>query len=248
MKAPCYSIITVCLNDKMGLARTAQSIREQTTSDFEWIVIDGKSTDGSVEVVSDNPAVTHLVSEPDEGIYHAMNKGVRLATGKYCLFLNAGDWLYSEDVLESAENLLQGDLVAGWLNVIYPEKFNKSPKIRRLDLQDVRKKFLYHRTLHHQATFIRRTLFEKYGEYDQEYRLYGDWDFFLRVLNSKVTLHFIKLCIANYTFDGISSTTLGTELYHKEVRKLRQRHFSSLYRLKRSIIDPIENLFNMRGY
>jgi glycosyltransferase involved in cell wall biosynthesis len=248
MTAPCYSIITVCLNDKEGLARTAQSIRKQTSKDFEWIVVDGRSTDGSVDVVKGDPVVTHLVSEPDEGIYHAMNKGVRLAKGKYCLFLNAGDWLYSHDVLEKAAELLEGDLVAGWLNVIYPEKYNKTPKIRRLDLQDVRKKFLYHRTLHHQATFIRRALFEKFGEYDQGYTLYGDWDFFLRVINSKANLHFIQLCIANYTFDGISSTTLGTRLYREEVKKLRQRHFPPLYRLKRSIIDPIENLLNRRGF
>jgi glycosyltransferase involved in cell wall biosynthesis len=243
-----YSIITVCLNNEQGMARTSQSIQMQRYENFEWIVIDGASEDNSVAVAQQNSALTHLVSEPDDGIYHAMNKGISLAQGEYCLFLNSGDWLYADTVLAEAATQLQGDLVAGWLTVIYPEQFHKTPKLRRLDLQDVRKKFLYHRTLHHQATFIKRNLFKRYGVYDKEYKIYGDWDFFLRVINKGASLGFIKICIANYKFDGISSTKLGTELSKKEIRKVRRRHFSLFYRFKRSIIDPIETILNKRGF
>ncbi|MCI5144592.1 MAG: hypothetical protein D3923_03480, partial [Candidatus Electrothrix sp. AR3] len=206
------------------------------------------SKDGSADAVQDISALTHLISEPDDGIYHAMNKGIQLARGKYCLFLNAGDWLYSNTILEDTVTLLRGELVTGWLNVIYPQKFNKSPRIKRLDLQDVRKKFLFHRTLHHQATFILRSLFQDHGGYDQEYKIYGDRDFFLKVINKGARLNFIKLCIANYNFDGISSTSLGTQQDRAEIKKIRQRHFSRMYRLKRNLIDPIENLFHMRGF
>jgi glycosyltransferase involved in cell wall biosynthesis len=248
MLNPLYSIITICLNNEQGLARTSKSIHKQTYKDFEWIVVDGFSIDNSVAIAKQNPVLTHLISEPDDGIYHAMNKGIALAQGEYCLFLNSGDWLYADTVLAEVATQLQGDLVAGWLTVIYPERFNKTPKLRRLDLQDVRKKFLYHRTLHHQATFIRRNLFQKYGGYDQEYKIYGDWDFFLRVINKGVTLEFIKLCIANYIFDGISSTGLGTALSKEEIRKIRKRHFSVIYRTKRIFIDYLEKKIGKRGF
>ncbi|WP_417912912.1 glycosyltransferase family 2 protein [Candidatus Electronema sp. TJ] len=243
-----YSIITVCLDNEQGAAKTAESIVKQTFSNFEWIFIDGGSQDNSVNAIRDNPALTHLVSEPDEGIYHAMNKGVYLSQGDYCIFLNAGDWFYNENVLENVSNRLEGDLVVGWLNVIYPDSFRKQSKIRRLDQQDVRRKFLYHRTLHHQSTFIKRSLFKKYGCYDQTFKIYGDWDFFLRVINKGVDLKFIKLCIANYPFDGISSTSIGTAFNIKEINRIRQRHFSILYRVKRYIIDRIEGVFNIRGF
>lgn len=248
MLYPLYSIITVCLNNEQGIARTSESIRTQTYKNFEWIVIDGNSKDSSVAVARQNPSLTHLLSEPDDSIYHAMNKGIALAQGKYYLFLNSGDWLYTDTVLAEAATQLKGDLVAGWLTVIYPDRFNKTPKLRRLDLQDVRKKFLYHRTLHHQATFIKSNLFQRYGVYDQEYKIYGDWDFFLRVINKGASLEFIKTCIANYTFDGISSTELGTELSRKEIRKIRKRHFSPIYRLKRVIIDYLEKKIDRRGF
>ncbi len=248
MNKPLYSIITVCLNNEQGLANTSQSIQTQTYKNFEWIVIDGASQDNSLAIAQKNAALTHLISEPDDGIYHAMNKGIALAQGEYCLFLNSGDWLYDDTVLAEAATQLKGDLVAGWLTVIYPEKFNKTPKLRRLDLQDVRKKFLYHRTLHHQATFIKRELFDKHGGYDQGYKIYGDWDFFLRVINRGVSLEFIKKCIANYPFDGISSTELGTKLSKKEIESIRNRHFSMAYRAKRTVIDYFENKLGTRGY
>ena len=243
-----YSIITVCLNNEQGIARTSQSIRAQKYKNFEWIVIDGASEDNSIVIAKKNPSLTHLISEPDDGIYHTMNKGIALAQGEYCLFLNSGDWLYADTVLAEAATQLKGDLVAGWLTVIYPDRFNKTPKLRRLDLQDVRKKFLYHRTLHHQATFIKKSLFQRYGMYDQNYKIYGDWDFFLRVINKGASLKFIKICIANYTFDGISSTLLGTELSRKEIKKIRKKHFFAIYRAKRSIVDFFEKKIGRKGF
>ena len=249
MANPLYSIITVCLNNKEGILQTASSIQEQTAKNFEWIVIDGQSSDGSADAIRSIPCLTHLISEPDDGIFHAMNKGISLAKGKYCLFLNSGDWLYSSTVLEEAANQLHGDLITGWLTFIYPDQYNKTPKLRRLDLLDIRKKYLYYRSLHHQATFIRRTLFSQFGGYDQRYNIYGDWDFFLRVINQGTKVNFIPLCIANYTFDGISSISFGTELSKKEIKKIHQQHFSPLYRIKRTIVDSIERAFNIkRGF
>ena len=94
------SIITVCLNDRIGFDRTAKSIALQSDQDFEWIVVDGNSTDGTADLFEGySDRINHLISEPDDGIYDAMNKGIVLASGKYCLFLNAGDTLYDLKVI-----------------------------------------------------------------------------------------------------------------------------------------------------
>lgn len=86
MSVPRYSIITVCLNAKEGLERTLRSIEEQTFNNFEWIVIDGGSTDGTVELIQNYSCIKRLISEPDEGIYDAMNKGIEISSGEYLFF------------------------------------------------------------------------------------------------------------------------------------------------------------------
>ena len=99
------SIITINFNDAKGLEKTIQSVINQTYKDFEYIVVDGASTDGSVDVIKKySNKLTHWVSEPDTGIYNAMNKGTRMASGEYCLYLNSGDFLADNDVLEKAFN------------------------------------------------------------------------------------------------------------------------------------------------
>jgi glycosyltransferase involved in cell wall biosynthesis len=116
---PLASIITVNLNDRVGLARTLASIGRQTFTDREAIVVDGGSTDGSVDVIRTNAAVvTDWVSEKDAGIFDAMNKGIRRARGIYCVFLNGGDSFASDDALERffgagepVEDILYSDAV-----------------------------------------------------------------------------------------------------------------------------------------
>lgn len=93
------SIITINYNNREGLRKTIESVVAQTTREFEYIVIDGGSTDGSVDVIKEfSDYIDYWVSEPDKGIYNAMNKGVKVAHGDYCQFLNSGDWLYDSNV------------------------------------------------------------------------------------------------------------------------------------------------------
>lgn len=94
------SIISINLNNSEGLQKTIRSVIRQTNSDFEYIVIDGNSKDGSLNVIKNfDNQITYWVSEPDSGIYNAMNKGISKSTGRYCLFLNSGDWLADENVI-----------------------------------------------------------------------------------------------------------------------------------------------------
>ncbi|MDR2910496.1 MAG: glycosyltransferase [Bacteroidales bacterium] len=92
------SIITINLNNVAGLQKTIESVVKQTFTDYEYIVIDGGSTDGSADIIKQHAnKITYWVSEPDKGIYNAMNKGIRVAKGEYCLFLNSGDWLINSN-------------------------------------------------------------------------------------------------------------------------------------------------------
>jgi len=113
---PKLSIITVNLNNAEGLRKTIESVVTQTFTDFEYIIIDGGSTDGSVEIIKlYADKITYWVSEPDKGIYNGMNKGIMVAKGEYCQFLNSGDWLVNENVLK--EVFADVDIVYGDLKI-----------------------------------------------------------------------------------------------------------------------------------
>ncbi len=176
--APLLSIVTVNLNDRRGLARTLASVARQTFADREVIVVDGGSTDGSVDVIRESAGVvTEWVSEKDGGVYDAQNKGTRRARGTYCLYLNAGDALASDDALERffaagppAEDILYGD-------VVFEEPDGRQ---RTEETPELTWALLMRTNLPHQATVIRRALFERVGPYDTSYRIVADYAFFLK--------------------------------------------------------------------
>ena len=199
------SIITINRNNAVGLRRTIESVVSQTYNDFEYIIIDGASTDGSVEVIKEySDKITYWVSEPDTGIYNAMNKGILKAKGEYLLFLNSGDWLVDEQVVSDFCNCnINQDIVCGNIYLIENGEIilAKSPEKEALDFN-----FFYHGSLLHPASFIRKELFIKYGFYDEQYKIIADWEFFLRViLINKVSYKHYERIISNFPVDGISS-------------------------------------------
>lgn len=232
------SIITVCLNSRKEIQQTATSILNQIDSDFEWIVIDGGSSDGTVEYLNGLSFLTHFVSEGDAGIYDAMNKGIRLASGSYCLFLNAGDSLFDECVVESIKKYLKADLLIGTMQTCFPEDSNKN-YIKRFDDQDIREKYLYYRSLPHPSTFIKRELFEKYGQFDTSFGIVGDHDFFARVLLKGVSKTFVPFCVSTFIMDGISTKLKHSEQLKLEMQRMRIKNFSFLYRTRRAIVDRL---------
>ena len=235
------SIITVCLNDKHGLERTAKSILKQTDRNFEWIVIDGNSTDGSVELLEQySDAIGNCISEPDDGIYDAMNKGIKLASGRYCWFLNAGDTLYDLNVVEQLQPFLTSDLVIGQMEVFSPVDTHKN-RIREYETQNIGKRYLYFRTLPHQATCIKRSLFMNFGLYDTSFVIAADHDFFARVFRQGASIGFAPFCLSIYMLDGLSTELKASQLFEKERIIIRNRHFSVLYGLWRKLIRSIES-------
>ena len=205
------SIITINYNNVAGLKKTLDSVAEQTYKDFEHIIIDGASTDGSVDEIiaySQSPiANRHKVtwlSEPDIGIYNAMNKGVRMAKGEYTLMLNSGDYLVDDHVIENIIPLLDGTDIIQW-NVISiindVEVVNRGYGKSNISFLDAMGgKFL------HQASFCRQELFEKYGMFDESYKINGDTVFYAKCLAfGNASFRYVDVNVAYYDIEGVSA-------------------------------------------
>ena len=197
------SIITINLNNASGLDKTIQSVINQTFKDFEYIVIDGNSTDGSVEVIKKHSSgINYWVSEPDTGIYNAMNKGIRKAQGDYCLFLNSGDWLISSTTLQDVFNEINNIIPA---DVFYSNRINSDGTIYTIP-NNLSVNFLVQKPLSHQNSLIKRTLFYEHGFYNEDLYLASDWEFFLYELwKYKSVFHHIKTNISIFDIHGIGS-------------------------------------------
>lgn len=199
------SIITINFNDAKGLEKTIQSVINQTFKDFEYIVVDGASTDGSVDVIHKYAdKLTHWVSEPDTGIYNAMNKGTRMASGEYCLYLNSGDFLAGDDVLEMSMNYRFNEDVVSCKCLDYNEKHEwlRNPP------SNVSLFTFVHGTLPHPTTFIKRELIIRLGGYNENYRIMSDWCFFLEaMIIHQCSYRTIDVLLTKFNCFGISSTS-----------------------------------------
>lgn len=197
------SIITINYNNLEGLIKTVESVISQTWQEFEYIVIDGGSTDGSAAFIeSQSDKINYWVSEPDKGIYNAMNKGIAKATGEYLLFLNSGDHFYSDVVLqENQEHIANFDLVYFDLQIM-DEAISKIENFPdKLIFSD-----LYFDYLPHPATFVNRKLFDIVGLYDENLKIVSDWKFFILAV-FRYHCSYIKIpeTITTYYLGGISS-------------------------------------------
>ena len=196
------SIITINYNNLDGLRKTIDSVVSQTFRDFEWIIIDGGSTDGSKQLIEQNAEhFSYWVSEPDTGIYNAMNKGIKQAHGKYLQFLNSGDWFYDENsLMRCFQHEFNTDIVYGDL---YFVKENGELELSSYP-QQLTIHFLYHFSLGHNASFIKRSLMQK-DPYDEHYTIVSDWKFFLKQALAGSTFERIGEVITCFDTTGISS-------------------------------------------
>ena len=173
------SIITVNFNNKEGLQKTIESVVNQTYKNYEYLVIDGGSTDGSVEVIKEYAEkISYWISESDNGIYNAMNKGILNSKGEYLQFLNSGDWLVNETIIENILHEIPNcDLLYGNMIMVMPNgKLRTSYRSKGAEISFFT---LFEGTINHSPSFIKRSLFLKYGLYDEQLRIVSDWKFFL---------------------------------------------------------------------
>lgn len=222
------SIITINLNHAAGLRRTLDSVAVQTFLDFELIVIDGGSTDGSLDLIRERRAlITHWVSEQDKGIYHGMNKGLQVARGDYLYFLNSGDELLSPSTLarifghgDYSEDLLYG-------NTMRPDRNGKPYECSHPDILTIDTFWGF--GVCQQAIFYKRHLFDKLGHFDESFRLAGDMEFNLRLLMSRCSTRHLPFPVARYEGGGISATRQDLSAQEKEIA-LRRHLPEAVYR------------------
>jgi glycosyltransferase involved in cell wall biosynthesis len=220
------SIITINYNNLEGLKKTVESVVNQTWEEFEYIVIDGGSVDGSAEYIeSQSKYFDYWVSEPDKGIYNAMNKAIVKATGEYLLFLNSGDHLFNNEVLFNVEDKLNSDIsfICGHLCF---DKNNK--KEIKEHPEKMSFGYLVSRKIAHQSTFIKKTMFDKYGFYNEENKIISDQEFFFKALAlNGESYQKLDCIITDYDTTGISAIEI--EKSEQERQRFFEKHLPYVF-------------------
>lgn len=230
------SIIMVCKNAGERIEMTLRSVREQTYDNYELVVIDGQSTDNTLEIVNRYAdKVGTLISEPDTGIYNAMNKGLRHAKGDIVFFLNAGDNLVDEDALGYVASRFREynpDIVFG--DVLFYDPRSKRKFIRENNCFKSRYSFFYD-NMCHQIIFYKRTLFDRIGDFDESLPIYADYEFNVRAMVAhKCPALYVNFLIAQFELGGISTAT---------DRAVRKRQKTEINRIMFRYYNPLELAF-----
>ncbi len=220
------SIITICYNEP-DVRNTCESIVNQSWQDFEWIVIDGGSNKDTLEVFEEyKQRINKFVSEPDNGIYDACNKGIRLAEGEFVQFLNAGDSYYDSDVLMKvfAGKEYDADVLYGEQYEVYKDNPHKSGVTKSPDVID--KNYLINSCLNTPAVFIKRKLFETFGMFNEEYKIVSDYEKFIVFFLNGVKFQHLDEVVAAFDKNGISSSTASQSLHIKERDEVLNKYFT----------------------
>ena len=223
------SIVTINYNNAEGLKKTLASVAAQTVTEFEHVVVDGASTDGSADIIREYAASASYpvrwVSEPDKGIYNAMNKGLRMASGEYVQVLNSGDIYASEHVIADMFEAMRrrGDEANGeWPEFLYGNMIRRRPdgtvegKSGRVEYSLLN---YYTSTMNHDCCWIHRSLFERHGLYDENLKIVSDWKWFLSAIGlGHVKPVYVDIDVTIFDLTGISERNL--QLRNEERRKV----------------------------
>lgn len=209
------SIITINWNNASGLEKTISSVAAQTCMEFEYVIVDGVSTDGSVDVIKNHESeIAHLqwVSEPDTGIYNAMNKGIRMATGDYIQILNSGDMLANPNVVQKMCKALEAK---AYPEIMYGNMIKDSvngKKIRDKGFAGRKPTMIdfFHSTLNHDPAYIKRSLFEKFGYYREDLPITADWRWYVEAIPfGGVEPVYVDIDVTIFDMTGVSETQLA---------------------------------------
>lgn len=244
-----YSIITINYNNCDGLRKTIESVISQSYKDYEFIVIDGGSTDGSREIIEQHSdSINYWVSESDKGIYNAMNKGIRQAKGEYLNFMNSGDTFYKSETLATVnEQIDDSDFYIGKDYNVNPETGEHFITIlpSRISMA-----MFFVWTLPHQSSFIKRSLFTD-SFYDENLRITSDWKFYLeKIVYEGCSFKILDIVICNREQDGISNVQLGKMAEERNSILTRilppgiYKDYKSLSHLDRSTLYKLLNLLD----
>lgn len=244
IESPKISIVTVCYNASVSIEDTIRSVIGQTYSNIEYIIIDGGSTDNTIDIIKKyQDKISFWVSEPDNGIYNAMNKGIKIATGQWINFMNAGDYFYDNYVLENIfVNKYDADIIYGAVERRYSRgAVVESP----LSIDEICNRMVFC----HQSAFVSLSLM-KLNLFDESYRIISDYVFLLKEYREGAVFIEIPYVVASYDCNGISSSTNLRDYWNqkKELRRLLNRNLLEdylecmLYLLTRIIKKILPNI------
>ncbi|MDE3184133.1 MAG: glycosyltransferase [Bacteroidota bacterium] len=253
---PKLSIITINYNNATGLQKTMDSVFEQTFTDFEYLVIDGGSDDDSKELIKNHEnKLVYWVSEKDKGVYHAMNKGIVKANGEYLLFLNSGDFLYSESSLSDFFDNSNGE------DIVYGDVLRVSPdsQLMKSYPSQLSFSFFLQDSLHHQSIILKKSVFEKTGLYNESFKIVSDW---LVSMNAiclyQASYKHVDNCVSIFPTNGISSDPVYVELFKKERNEVIDQYYSAFIKDYQMANDKaialeecrllLKNTINSNGY
>lgn len=212
-RIPLISIITVTYNCHTILEKTILSLLNQSYTNYEYIIIDGDSHDETKNVIKKyKDKLSYYISEPDKGIYDAMNKGIKFSKGKYIYFLNAGDYLYKNILFKIANELekskvdfLYGNIIFGNLNIKYDGRFSKMK--------------ISYKNICQQSIFYQRNIFNKLGEFDLSYHVLADWRLNIKVFaDAEIKKKYLNEIIAYYEIGGFSSQNKDYKFEKNQMR------------------------------
>lgn len=238
------SIITINYNNKTGLERTVNSVINQSYEHIEYIIIDGSSTDGSKAIIKKyEERIAYYLSEPDTGVYNAMNKGIRASTGKYLLFLNSGDVFIENNVIERVvETRCAKDLII--CDLIYLKKGKKylwHPE-EKLTFDT-----LYSKSIPHPSTLISRKLFDLIGLYDESLQIVSDWKFFmLAICKYNCCYKRLSIELAEFSDGGMSTDPDNYPIIVSEKRAVAQEYFPAFLPNYFELLTAREQLRNLK--
>jgi len=214
------SIITINYNNAKGLEATIQSVISQTYQNFEYLIVDGDSDDGSKEIVDRYSAnIDYYISEMDTGIFNAMNKGIKASKGEYLLFLNSSDVLNTSNALETfiEHKDFKGDIIYG------DYKFERGAKVYPDSLTPL---FFIRTSLPHQSTLFKRDVFDKMGFYDERYKIVADRAFYVKCfLSNQIVFKHINYPLTIFDLSGVSNDPLQKEKQLLENEKMFQEYY-----------------------
>lgn len=227
------SIVTIVFNGEMHIEQTINSVLEQKYSPIEYIVIDGGSTDGTLQKIEKyKNRIDHFISEPDDGIYHAINKGISLACGDLIGLIHCGDYYEPDAVSDAVDSFLNtgADVIYGNLKTIEEAGEESIIRVVQGDHNNLKKRM----SILHPATFVSRKCYLRHGLYDIKYRSAADYDFFLKLFLSNVKFHHVDKVLANFRSGGTSGSNFSLAM--RENLSIRQNLLGNLYAIKYLIL------------
>ncbi len=241
MFKPVLSVITVVYNNAEHIERTLLSVINQTYDHIEYIVIDGGSTDGTLAIIKKYASsIQRLVSEPDKGIYDAMNKGLALATGDYVLFMNSGDEIYAADTVASVfATAPDADIYYGETEMINAQGESLGQRRHKAPARFTWRDFKYGMSISHQAIYIRRSLAQPYAP---EYQLSADIDWILQAAKQAKKIVNVHRYVAKYLVGGMSKAK------HKQSLLERFAIMRKYYGLVPTLFNHVAIAFNLGWY